>query len=313
MRYKSEIEHRYDTMVNFIGEQPVPNYLPVKWGIKHLGIKRVLNLYTDRTKRINELLEKIYKDKLGIDSNSVKVEPYDIAELVRKINKILGNIHYLIFNLTGGTKTMSFAGYSVSINYKIPLLYFQSEDGKMKIRMYEFEENSTIKRLKPVEIEDNTYDLEEYLNIHFDNFSVKNKWRHGGYLKDDIGQQIECEIVQTLTDNRIEALLSVNIPPDIQIDMFAKYGHNVGIVEIKKTLKPTPINQIASPSRQMRLGTYTYIRRIVVGGTPKDIHVCKNILDRTGIANVYIIELASLRKETLCGNDKEKLCNEIRC
>ena len=51
MSYKSGIAHRYDTMINFIGEQPVPNYLPVKWGIKHLGIKSVLNLYTDRTKR----------------------------------------------------------------------------------------------------------------------------------------------------------------------------------------------------------------------------------------------------------------------
>ncbi len=58
MSYKSGIEHRYDTMINFIGEQPVPKYLPVKWGIKHLGIKSVLNPYTDRTKRSMTVLEK---------------------------------------------------------------------------------------------------------------------------------------------------------------------------------------------------------------------------------------------------------------
>ncbi len=82
-----------------------------------------------------------------------------------------------------------------------------------------------------------------------------------------------------------------------------------GIVEVKKTLKPTVINQITLPSRQVRLGTY--IRGIVVDGTPKDIHVCRYILDRAEIANVYVIELTSLQKETLCGNNKENFVMKL--
>ena len=302
--------NKFKTMVNFIGEQPVPNYLPVKWGIKHLGIERVVNLYTDRTKRINDRLEKIYNGKLGIETNSLKVNPYDISGLISKLDEILSDLPSSIFNLTGGTKPMTFAGYSVSMNRNIPFLYFQSEGGKMKIRMYEVN-SGTIKPLEPIEIEDDIYTLEEYLKIHFGEFNPEKKRGHGGYFKDrDIGQRIEKEIVQALKDHGIEVFPGVNIPPDIQIDLFVKYGHNVGIVEVKRTLKATAINQIALPSRQVRLGTY--IRRFVIGGPPRDEKELQNIVDRAEIGGVYIIQLNSLQNANLSKEDKEKLYKEIK-
>ncbi len=303
--------YRFKTMVNFIGEQPVPNYLPVKWGIKHLGIEKAVNLFTDRTEEISERLEKIYKGKLGIEANSLQVDPYNISKLISKLEKILSDLPSPIFNLTGGTKPMTFAGYSVSMSYKIPFLYFQSEGGKMKIRMYEFGENSTISPLEPIEIEDGIYNLKEYLDIHFDKFNIENKRGHGGYFKDkDIGQRIEKEIIQTLEENGIEVFPGVNIPPDIQIDLFIKNGHNVGIMEVKRTLKPTAINQIALPSRQVRLGTY--IRRFVVGGSPRDDRELKNIVDRAEIGFVYIILLEGLKKGTLTQEEGKRLIVEVK-
>ncbi len=300
----------FKTIINFIGEQAVPNYVPVKWAIEQLGVKNVISLFSGRTQKVNDRLNRIYREKFRVNVDGQEISPYDISHIESKLDEILPDIQNPIFNLTGGTKPMTFAGLHVALKRGIPFLYFQSEGGKMVIRMHEVK-TGHIKPKEPIEVPEDIYTLEEYLSIHFDNFSLEQRRQSGRFFKEtSIGEKIENQIIDGLRAAEIEVLKGVNIPPDIQIDMFVKYGHNVGIIEVKKTLKATAINQIALPSRQVTLGTY--IRRIVLGGPPRDETEMKNIISRAELVNVYVIMLKSLKENLLSEDDKGKLVEEVK-
>ncbi len=304
------MQQKFDTIINFIGEQPIPNYVPVKWAKKYLGIDSIVSIFTERTEKINERLNKFYSSKLQLKADGWKVDPYDMAEIFRTIETILSKFDNPIFNLTGGTKPMTFAGYSLAMKYKFPFLYFQTEGGKMVIKVYDTQKSELPELVENILIEDNIYNLEEYLSVHFDEFHKERKRGQGRFFREDIGKQLEHEILEILIKKGFEIIWGVNIPPDIQIDLFVRHGHHVGIVEVKKTLKPHAINQIALPSRQVKLGTY--IRRIVIGGPSSKENDMKNILDRAEIANCYVIRLDSMASGKISDYDKEKLVNELK-
>ena len=304
------MQRKFETIINFIGEQPIPNYVPVKWARRYLGISRTVSIFSEGTEKINERLNRFYSSRLQLKIDGWKVDPYNMAEIFRTIETILPKSDNPIFNLTGGTKPMTFAGYSLAIKHKFPFLYFQTEGGRMVIKMYDTK-NSELPRLtEDIVVEDDIYNLEEYLAVHFDKFYKAEKRGHGGFFKDNIGSKLEQEILEILTQNGLEVMGGVNIPPDIQIDLFVRYGHHVGIIEVKKTLKSTSINQIALPSRQVKLGTY--IGKIVVGGPPKNKNDMGSVLDRAEIANCYVIQLDSLAANRVSDEDKEKLARELK-
>ncbi|GEM_PF-1315186 len=304
------MQQRFDTIINFIGEQPIPNYVPVKWAKKHLGVNRTVSIFTERTEKINERLNRFYSSKLKLETESWKVDPYNMTETFNAIENIVSKFDNTIFNLTGGTKPMTFAGYSLAMKYKFPFLYFQTEGGKMVIKMYDTKNSELPQLVENILIEGDIYNLEEYLAVHFDKFRKEEKRGHGGYFKDNIGEKLERGIMEILMQNGFEIMWGVNILSDIQIDLFVRHGHYVGIVEVKKMLKPTAINQISLPSRQVKLGTY--IRRIIIGGPPKKESDMKNILDRAELANCYVIRLDSIANDRISEEDKEKLVSELR-
>lgn len=300
---------KYKTILNLIGEQPLPNYIPVKWCKDKYCLRKVISLYTKRTEKVSNRLKDVLEKDLGLNVMEREVDPYDIEKLIKEIKEIAQSESQIIFNLTGGTKPMTFAGFYLSIKKKIPYLYLQSEGDKMVLRIYEMHG-------EPVEqteiIQEDFYNLETYLKLHLNGkFKTSVKRRHGGYFKDNnIGEYIEKQIFCALKSGGIETLKGVNIPPNIEIDAMVKYKHYVGVIEIKKTLKSYAVNQVVLLTIQPGLGTY--IRRILVSGPPRDWNDCKDTFGRAEISYTQVIILKSLASGQLSEEDKKILVSEVK-
>lgn len=113
------------TMVCLIGEQPIPNLLP----IMHFRPEQVLLVHTSFTKTIAENLAAVVTQRaLGSVEFSV-VEPYNAASIYEVLSASVGTRSGpdLIINLTGGTKPMMLAGFKLAVARGAASLYFTSE------------------------------------------------------------------------------------------------------------------------------------------------------------------------------------------
>src|SRR5947209_13672979 len=113
-------EYNMTVMIVLVGEQQLPNFLPVQ----HYSPSHVLLVYTERTQQQYKNLKAVLEQKKG-KVYGIETEPYDISTIVRALNKELAQNKELarsieassqppMFNLTGGTKIMSLAAYQVA-------------------------------------------------------------------------------------------------------------------------------------------------------------------------------------------------------
>ena len=101
----------YKTAVHLIGEQPIPVYI----GLRQFPAENHLFLVTDLTKSIGERFVREFSEQHG-RITLIKCSPYDIREIYEDLRRNLsGQIPAdVVFNLTGGTKTMFVAAFLVS-------------------------------------------------------------------------------------------------------------------------------------------------------------------------------------------------------
>src|SRR4051794_14827995 len=123
------------TMIALVGEQPLPNFLPVL----HYHPDNVLLPYTTRTEKKYEYLRATLQNEVNI--SGLEVDPYDIPEIARMLNEELEKQtkQPLMFNLTGGTKTMSLAAYQAAQQRLASIMYLQSEGKNTRIYGYTWE------------------------------------------------------------------------------------------------------------------------------------------------------------------------------
>src|SRR5258706_1085816 len=94
-------------MIALVGEQPLPNFLPVR----HYHPSDVLLVYTARTQQKYEYLKETLQKEVKV--RGLQTEPYDISAIAKKaLDEELDNFgtilpQPLVFNFTGGTKTIS--------------------------------------------------------------------------------------------------------------------------------------------------------------------------------------------------------------
>jgi hypothetical protein len=112
-------------MIALVGEQPLPNFLPVRF----YKPASVLFVYTGRTKRVYERLHTTLSREAQI--YGLEVEPFDIVAVTRKIQARLEELALddtmLLFNVTGGTKAMALAAYQIAQQRAASILYLESE------------------------------------------------------------------------------------------------------------------------------------------------------------------------------------------
>jgi|GEM_PF-1122275 len=125
-------------LVTLVGEQPIPNLIPL-WQDDQRQYNTVQFVASETTKNQAKMLAEIIKSDPDLNHlnvlEPVLVDAYDIGKarmsLIKTVSLLEQQGQEIIFNLTGGTKIMSFAALRTSIEQKIPMLYVSTELGQI--------------------------------------------------------------------------------------------------------------------------------------------------------------------------------------
>lgn len=290
-------------LINLIGEQPIPNLLPVF----HLKPEKTIILYTATTnntaKRIEKLIENCEK-KL--------VEPYDINQFKEVVKKIINPYDRCIFNITGGTKIMSVALFEIASEKRAPILYLQSEGKETLLYQFTFNQDGSINQ--------NMDTLPELINA--DIYLRAHLWDYDSIVpQNNSGSAFEKSITDVLKSYNFEVISSVKPKGEgnqLEVDAVIrlKGTNNVGIAEIKigDRAEEGPkkgIDQLALAGQREYLGTYTQrflITSRILSKQIKELAQAHriNVIDEI-TQNKYNNDLADAAKIKLIQRIKEKL------
>lgn len=240
-------------MVLLVGEQPAPNLLPVK----QYRPKSAVLVYTDFTERITENLQRVLPLKTIW---RVKVPPYDVAATRKGLTERFAAQGWkgsdLIFNLTGGTKMMMLAAYSIAQEMGSRCLYLVSERGRNDVHWYKFENGRLVSQGKEPLREN--IDLDEYLRAYV------GAYRHG-----KPADKFERAVLAALRPQHsaVDQILTNIRPtatPNLEIDALVRIGNQIGLLEIKQRADKRAIDQLTTPTSREYLGTY--VHRFLISG-----------------------------------------------
>jgi hypothetical protein len=262
------------TMIVLVGEQTVPNFLPVR----HYHPNDVVFVYTTRTQQEYKHLKEVLQKEVNV--HKIETEAYDISVITSSLNEGLAKLalsvsNSLIFNLTGGTKTMVLAAYQVAQQHNAPVIYVQSEGGQSVVDYYEWKDSGLRRQLQE--------SLPEYLNLNEvldlnlgqgKDSAGKDMWKEKGpNVRDDGGHLFELAIAQTLREyKKYEVMCGVKGRNDqVDIDVMIRYQNQIGIIEAKTGNKSTNLDGVKqlSTAKLYLKGTYNY-QFLVINGTPSD-------------------------------------------
>ncbi len=207
----------FDTMLCLIGEQPVPNLLP----IRALTPRKVILFSTEFTKIRSLQLESVLIEE-GIPISQIEIDdPYNIAKMVPVIaRQIAASTPPVLLNLTGGTKPMAFAGLEATRKHGSSFCYLQSQD-ESKLWLYKWE-NDTLALKDVRKIQEDLIKIQDYLRIHM-----------GDYTQTDFGDSFEASVCKVLKPHVSEIAHSIRRGGSLEIDLVVRCGNRVGIAEVK--------------------------------------------------------------------------------
>jgi len=274
-------------MVLLVGEQPVPNLLPVL----HERPDEVLLVHTQRTKNQNDRLFNLLEGRCRREM--LEVSAYDVAGTREILGKWMADKGWrtsqTIFNLTGGTKTMAFAAYELAVRLGSEFLYLQTEGARSLIYRYITSGGAPVLRDAAEEIGP-LLTIDDYVRAHLGTYTVT------GFSPTE-GGQFEKAVYDALRPVLDESVAGVQLGGAVDIDMVFRCGNQVGIAELK-TGKPSKegIGQLTTAGGRAYLGTYTK-RFLIVGRSwegfddLKDLAIAREItlIELTGYQNTGVL------------------------
>lgn len=231
-------------MICLIGEQPVPNLLP----IRHCVPKEVVLVYTKTSERVKNNIAKVLEN---CRLHEKEVSPYNLTEVEIELRNYLIEKGWdsddLIFNLTGGTKPMSLATFRLAESLKSELVYLQSEGGKGLLYSYNFIDNEL--KFKNREEIISILTIDEYLKVHGLDYNIKQK-----------SELFEDLVFESLESHVCEIVKNICIGSSLEIDLLIRCGNQLAIAEVKtgkSAERKTAIDQLNTASQREFLGIYT--------------------------------------------------------
>ena len=286
-------------LVSLIGEQIIPNLLP----LKHLRPETSIAVFSNYTRMGYERLQKV----IGRDVDLIpcQVDAYNIDAIIPVLTDALGiwgPPHELLFNITGGTKPMSIAAYLTAGQMNAPVIYFQTEGKRSRVLRYVFRDGKSVmvgdEYLPPV------ITLNEYLQAHVDLHPPRKQ------SPEDEGSKFERVIFEALAGVVDEIKMGVNIQGAVELDMAVRCDNQVGIVEVKtgtNKLKMS-IDQLNTAVDQRYLGTYT--QKFLVSN--QDWSQFSDLSELAKAHRIIVIELPGYAQTgALSDTEKEKLQSAI--
>lgn len=272
-----------EILISLIGEQPVPNLLP----IRHINPQEVLLAYTDLTAKVYYRLQRLLESGVRVHPLE-KAEPYDIPAFQEQLERCIKYNNWkpsnLLFNLTGGTKSMGFAAYEVARAFSSKFLYLQSEGSQSKLFFYQFKNGKAV--LEKSEIIPGVLSIHDYLMAFLQSYTAT------GFSKTD-GGKFEEEVHHFLEPALDECLAGVKLSEAVDIDLVCRLGNQVAIVEIKhgeKARKKEGIDQLNTAASREFLGTYT--KKILIIDRIWD-HTRSNLRHLAEAHGITLIEIPS--------------------
>lgn len=299
------------TLVTLVGEQPIPNLLP----IRALCPQRVLFVHTGSktrgtepvARRIARLVEQETKPDF------VAVPPYNLLAARQKINDRLAEP--AIFNLTGGTKMMALAAYALAVEQNAPFVYLRTEgpqgrDQKAVLYHYTFDDH------RPVLSERETLSaplisLNDYLLAHLPDYREEGFSKEKDSQRLSVGGRFEQAVAHALdgwVDEWKAGVRPQKIKEQVEIDLAIRCGNQVGIMEIKLGGRGSgkhAVDQLTTAAAREYLGIYT-TRFLVTGGERDSRYVAlAHELD------IHVITLSGYRHGRLSRQDINNLRRRV--
>jgi len=283
------------TLISLIGEQPIPNLLP----IIYLKPEENVLLYSNKTENAAKRLEKLIQVK-----NKVPIDPYDIDKIMSAVNSKIDKNAKWIFNITGGTKVMSVALFKIALDKKVDFVYLQSEGNQSLLFKYSFH-NSNIIVIQETMPE--LINVDTYLKAHIFDYQIDNRITKG--------TQFENLIAEVLSNNHFEVVQNVRPKGEgsqLEIDLVfrLKGTNNVAIAEIKTGVEGPKkgIDQLALAAQREYLGIYT--KRFLITSSEQ----LKRIKDLASAHGIIVVDGININKQnnTLTEESKQKLINRIK-
>jgi len=288
-------------IISLVGEQPAPNVLP----LGYYKPDKMILVHTGRTveiaKRIADLIDS--KDIISAVRPFCEVHPFLIADIQMKLEDYLApyssSDHQLIFNLTGGTKTMEFAALDIARNLKAKAFYYQTGAMKSLIHPYHFEVGRLVAE-EPISTE-TTLTLDEYLKLYLEDYNQRQR---------DDNNIFENNVIDVLRQlgggyEVLPRVCPIHLP-NVEIDFVLRYRNKIAVGEVKETAKKRAIEQLNSLTDQRILGTY--IGKFIVHLNK----LKKNNYDLTKAYNITPIRMQSGSESSLSDEDTDLLMRSIQ-
>ncbi len=267
------------TMIALIGEQTLANYLP----IQHYKPSHVVLVYTSTTQTSYERLKVVLEKDVIV--YGLKTDPYDITAIANSLNAELTKLaplvsHSLLFNLTGGTKTMALAAYQVAERNNAPIIYLQSERGQNTIDYYSWKDKQLHRQTgEPLP---SYLTLRDVLDLQLGrekDAEGKDIWQvKGPTVQDNNGHLLEIAIAKALQDDGYETMSGVkDSNSQVDVDVMMRNQNQVGIIEAKSGMRKElkGVRQLSTAMRYLS-GTYTKQFLVIVGEASEDqTAICK--------------------------------------
>jgi Domain of unknown function (DUF1887)/Restriction endonuclease len=246
------------TMIALVGDQPLPNFLPAR----HYHPDNLILVYTSKTQTKYKYLKAVLQEECNV--SGIETSPYDISAIADALNEKLDTLssELLIFNLTGGTKTMSLAAHQVAQQRNAPIIYLQSEGIRSIIYLYNWQDHHLYRQSQD-ELQE-YLNLREMLDLHLGrgkNEQGKDTWlENGPTIQSNGGHLFELAIAQVLRNQGYEVMCGVrNSNNNVDIDVMIRYQNQVGIIEAKTGRNAKNLEGVKQLSTTMQYlgGTYT--------------------------------------------------------
>lgn len=284
-------------MVALVGEQPIPNLLP----IRYIQPASVIFVCTEQTQKIVARLEDLIHS--NVDVIKCIVEPYDIDQIYREFYLLVEHQESgeLVFNLTGGTKIMLMAAYQAALKKGSTFLYLQTEGKKSQLFYYKFNREGIPYLDQNVGLP-SLISIDDYIRAHVGEY-------HLHYRANPFEDEIYNILSSEMNNENEELMQGIHIGGAVEIDLAIRCNNQVGICEIKSgKIAGTKegIKQLNTAGGREYLGTYTKKFLII-----DRILESPDLRDLAKEQKICLIELPGFSQSGKLTDEEKNKCLEI--
>ncbi len=272
-------------MISLIGEQTVPNVVPLLHYSKLHGVERSILVHSGSLTDRCGWIEGVVRSKSpASEQQQLLISGYDLAAATKQLKALVEagikqqgwQISDLVFNFTGGTKIMALALYGLATTFGCEAVYYQTDDQDDPGRGPRIQSYITCNGellasdISPLEV----LDIESYFAAHGLTVSVpqtdpraklEQNIRNAKDAGSRRGYQFEVAVYDALLPVASELMLGVTFPGfTSDIDLVVRLDNLVGVVQLKSGGEANGLKGIEQTTLFSGVPYGTYTKRLII-------------------------------------------------